>query len=67
MMQVNSDNVIIDNTWLWRADRTVNGITYNKTNPVATSLQVNGHNVTAYGTMCEHSLNYSLEWNGEDG
>jgi hypothetical protein len=39
MVQVNSDNVIIDNTWLWRADQTLHGgHVQNGSNPAEVSL-----------------------------
>jgi hypothetical protein len=28
MVSINSSNVIVDNTWLWRADHTVGGLVY---------------------------------------
>lgn len=34
MMQVDSDNVIIDNIWLWRADHDIQGLVYDRRNPV---------------------------------
>lgn len=34
MIIINSDNVIIDNTWLWRADHDQNGRIHNGNNPV---------------------------------
>lgn len=67
MVQVNNNNVIIDNTWLWRADHDIAGKVYDKRNHVNTSLQVNGNNVIGYGIMCEHTLRNNLEWNGENG
>lgn len=33
MLIINSDNVILDNAWLWRADHTVAGNVYNGDNP----------------------------------
>lgn len=67
MIQINSGNVIIDDTWLWRADHSVSGLVKNKRNPVDTGLQINGDNVTGYGLACEHTLGNMLEWNGENG
>lgn len=67
MIQINSGNVIIDDTWLWRADHSVSGSVKDKRNPVATGLQVNGDNVTGYGLASEHTLGNLLEWNGENG
>jgi len=62
---VNSDNVLLDNIWAWRADHG-NGVgwTANTTN---TGVIVNGDNVTAYGLFVEHYQKYELIWNGENG
>jgi hypothetical protein len=38
MIQINSDNVIIDNVWLWRADHSKTGLIKNSQNPVKTAL-----------------------------
>lgn len=38
MVQVNSDNVVVDNTWLWRADHDIIGNVYNSNNPVDTGF-----------------------------
>lgn len=67
MVQINSGNVIIDDTWLWRADHDVKGNVANKKNPVDTGLQINGDNVIGYGLACEHTLGNMLEWNGDKG
>ncbi|ETO35216.1 coagulation factor 5/8 type domain-containing protein [Reticulomyxa filosa] len=67
MLQINSPNVYVDNTWLWRADHGVSGNVYNEDNPCKVGLQVNGDNVTAYGLFVEHTLTNLVEWNGEYG
>lgn len=67
MVQINSGNVIIDDTWLWRADHNVDGEVMNEKNKVRTGLEVNGDNVTGYGLAVEHTLGNLLEWNGENG
>lgn len=67
MIQINSGNVIIDNTWLWRADHDVIGNITNRKNPVETALEVNGDNVHAYGLAVEHTLGDMLIWNGNNG
>jgi predicted heme/steroid binding protein len=53
--------------WLWRADHDASGDVNELRNKVNTSLQINGDDVTAYGTMCEHTLGNMLEWNGQNG
>jgi len=67
MIEVNSDNVIIDNIWLWRADHDVRGSVMNSRNPVETGLVINGNNVTGYGLAVEHTLGDMLVWNGDYG
>jgi len=67
MFQINSGNVVIDNTWLWRADHGVSGEVYNGDNPNLHGAVVNGANVTAYGLASEHQLQDLVQWNGENG
>jgi hypothetical protein len=64
-MIVNSDNVILDNIWSWRADHG-NGVGW-EINTADTGLIVNGSNVTAYGLFVEHYQKSELIWNGENG
>jgi hypothetical protein len=62
---VNSDNVVLDDIWAWRADHgTGVGWTVNTAN---TGVIVNGANVIAYGLFVEHYQNYQVIWNGENG
>jgi hypothetical protein len=56
MTLVNSGNVIIDNTWLWRADHSVDGLVMDGENAVEAGLVVYGDNVIAYGLAVEHTL-----------
>jgi hypothetical protein len=62
---VNSDNVILDNIWAWRADHG-NGVGWTA-NTADTGVVVNGDNVMAYGLFVEHYQKYELIWNGENG
>ncbi len=62
---VNSDNVILDDIWAWRADHG-NGVGWT-VNTADTGLIVNGDNVTAYGLFVEHYQKYEVIWNGENG
>ncbi len=65
MLTVNSNNVIVDHVWLWRADHgTGVGWTSNKN---TNGLVVNGANVTAYGLFVEHTQGYEIAWNGNNG
>jgi hypothetical protein len=62
---VNSDNVILDDIWAWRADHG-NGVGWT-TNTADTGVVVNGDHVTAYGLFVEHYQKYETIWNGDDG
>jgi hypothetical protein len=62
---VNSDNVILDDVWAWRADHGAGaGWT---TNPAATGVIVNGNDVRAYGLAVEHYQRNEVVWNGQNG
>lgn len=62
---INSNNVIGDHFWLWRADHGA-GAEWNGAK-CDTGLEVNGDNVTVYGLFCEHFQKYQTLWNGENG
>jgi hypothetical protein len=62
---VNSNNVILDDIWAWRADHS-NGVGWTS-NTADTGVIVNGHNVTAYGLFVEHYQKYETIWNGNGG
>ena len=64
---VNSDNVIMDDIWSWRADHGVAGSVGWDINTSDTGLVVNGDNVTATGLFVEHFQKYNVIWNGENG
>jgi hypothetical protein len=64
-MQINSSNVIVDHTWLWRADHG-NGVGWD-VNTARNGLVVNGANVTIYGLFVEHFQEYQVLWNGNGG
>jgi hypothetical protein len=63
---VNSNDVIVDDIWAWRADHgsAATGWTVNTGN---TGLLVNGANVLATGLFVEHYQQYQVLWNGENG
>jgi hypothetical protein len=42
MLQINAGNVVIDNSWLWRADHDITGDVKNSDNPVSHGIQVLG-------------------------
>jgi hypothetical protein len=62
---VNSDNVILDDIWAWRADHG-SGVGWT-VNTADTGLVVNGDHVTAYGLFIEHYQKYEVIWNGNGG
>ena len=64
-LEINSNDTIVDHTWIWRADHGAGaGWT---SNPSANGLVVNGNNVTAYGLFVEHHQQYQVLWNGNGG
>ena len=74
-LEVNSDNVLIDHTWVWRGDHGVEGFTEGvngdtdrwRTNTGRYGAVINGDHVTATGLFVEHFQRYNTVWNGEHG
>jgi hypothetical protein len=69
-LEVNSDNVLIDHTWVWRADHGVEGFSDTErwnTNLGRNGVVINGDDVTATGLFVEHFQQYNTVWNGENG
>jgi hypothetical protein len=64
-LEVNSDNVILDDIWAWRADHG-NGVGWTA-NTADTGVVVNGDNVTATGLFVEHYQKFQVIWNGDNG
>jgi hypothetical protein len=62
---INSNDVIVDHTWIWRADHG-EGVGWT-TNPSANGLVVNGDDVTIYGLFVEHHQQYQVLWKGNGG
>ena len=62
---VNSNDVIIDHTWLWRADHGA-GAEW-AVNRSKNGLLVNGDDVTIFGLFNEHFQEYQTVWSGERG
>ena len=60
---MNSDNVILDDIWAWRADHG-NGVGWTA-NTADTGVIVNGDDVTAYGLFVEHYQKTEVIWNGK--
>lgn len=82
-LEVNSDGILIDHTWVWRGDHGVEGFEiiggedgdggdFGDTERWATNIGrngvvVNGDDVTATGLFVEHFQEYNTIWNGENG
>ncbi len=76
-MRIDASHVLIDHTWVWRADHGVEG--FDRTDGVfgdnqrwrevigKRGLIVNGDDVTATGLFVEHFQEYNTTWNGERG
>ncbi|MDQ0779525.1 hypothetical protein QF026_007991 [Streptomyces aurantiacus] len=64
-MVINSDDAIIDHTWIWRADHG-EGVGW-ETNRADYGLEVNGDDVLATGLFVEHFNKYDVVWSGERG
>jgi len=62
---INSNHVVADQIWLWRADHGA-GAAW-ATNPTKNGLVVNGNDVTVYGLFNEHHEEYQTLWNGNGG
>ena len=73
---INSNYVIGDNFWLWRADHS-NGVAWKDYendkgqmvygNPAEVGIEVNGDHVICYALMVEHFRQYQTYWKGEYG
>jgi hypothetical protein len=64
-LEIDSDDVILDNIWAWRADHG-NGVGWTD-NVADHGLVVNGDFVTALGLAVEHYEQNQVVWNGEHG
>jgi hypothetical protein len=64
-LTVNSNNVILDHIWAWRADHG-HGVGWTE-NTADSGLVVNGNDVTAYGLFVEHYQKHEVIWNGDNG
>ena len=67
--------MLIDHTWVWRADHGVEGFTEGvngdtdrwRTNTGRNGAVINGDDVIATGLFVEHFQQYNTIWNGENG
>lgn len=76
-LEVNSNDVLVDHTWVWRADHGIEGFdrtdgTFGdnerwRTNIGRNGLVVGGDRLTATGLFVEHFQEHNVLWNGEDG
>jgi hypothetical protein len=66
-LTVNSDNVLLDDIWAWRADHGQPGTVGWTVNTANQGVIVNGDNVTATGLFVEHFQKYEVTWNGQGG
>jgi hypothetical protein len=62
---INSDHVIGDNFWVWRADHGDN-VAWDE-NEAENGIIINGDDVTMYALMVEHFKQYQTIWNGNRG
>jgi hypothetical protein len=64
-LEINSNNTIVDHTWIWRADHG-SGVGWTQ-NQSVNGLVVNGNDVTIYGLFVEHHQKFQVLWNGNGG
>ena len=64
-LRINSSDVIVDHTWIWRADHG-KGVDWSS-NTSTNGLVVNGDTVTVYGLFVEHYQQFQVLWNGNGG
>jgi predicted heme/steroid binding protein len=62
---INSNDVIVDHTWLWRADHGA-GVGWSD-NTADYGLVVLGNDVTVYGLFVEHFQKYNVIWAANGG
>jgi hypothetical protein len=66
-LEVNSDHVLLDHIWAWRADHGVPGSVGWTVNTTRNGVIVNGDDVVATGLFVEHYHQYNVIWNGQNG
>lgn len=64
-LRINSNDTIVDHTWIWRADHG-SGVGWTS-NTSDNGLVVNGDRVTIYGLFVEHHQQFQVLWNGNAG
>jgi hypothetical protein len=66
-LEVNSNHVILDDIWAWRADHGNPGSVGWDVNRARNGVIINGNDVTATGLFVEHYQQYNVIWTGERG
>jgi hypothetical protein len=64
-LRINSNDTLVDHTWIWRADHGA-GVGWDL-NTSENGLVVNGNDVTIYGLFVEHHQQYQVLWKGNGG
>jgi hypothetical protein len=64
-LTINANDVLVDHTWIWRADHG-DGVGWDE-NTSDNGLIVNGDYATIYGLFVEHHQQYQVLWKGEHG
>jgi hypothetical protein len=63
----NSNNTILDHSWIWRADHGTGAGWNTDSTVIKHGLIINGNNCITYGQMVEHWQKYCTIWNGDNG
>ncbi len=66
-LEINSNDVVGDHFWIWRADHGVKNSVGWDVNTADYGLVVNGNDITIYGLFNEHFQKYQTLWKGENG
>jgi hypothetical protein len=64
-LRINSNDTLVDHTWIWRADHG-DGVGW-QLNTSENGLVVNGNDVTIYGLFVEHHQQFQVLWKGNGG
>ena len=64
-LSINSNDTLVDHTWIWRADHGA-GVGWDL-NTSANGLIVTGNDVTIYGLFVEHHQQFQVLWKGSGG
>ncbi len=64
-LRINSNDTLVDHTWIWRADHGA-GVGW-ELNTSENGLVVNGNEVTIYGLFVEHHQRFQVLWSGNGG